>query len=131
MQRISVPVDVCPIAPSGEQKAPGWTLLLPPPAGAVVFGGAGFVVVGFAAPVVVFGAGTPVAGTDAATDADGDADGDGDGDGDGESDTDADTDGDAEPAAATDWVPGFAVEPQPARASRTITATVRRRRLMR
>ncbi|MFF5234029.1 hypothetical protein [Dactylosporangium sp. NPDC000521] len=128
VQRISVPVDVCPIAPSGEQKAPGWTLLLPPPAGAVVLGGAGFVVAGFGTPVVAFGApvvalgaGTPVPGADAATDSVGDGDGDTDGD--------AETDGEA--AAATVWAPGFAVEPQPARASRTITATVRRRRLMR
>lgn len=66
------------MAPSGEQNAPGWTLPTGPPAGAVVFGAGGFVVVfvfaGVGFLVVTTGTGTAgaVVGTiTGATDGDG------------------------------------------------------------
>ncbi|GAA2337159.1 hypothetical protein [Dactylosporangium salmoneum] len=90
---MSVPAEVYPNAPSGEQNAPGCTFPTGPAGGVVfttggfvvVFTGAGFVVVfpGAGLVVVVFpGAGTAgaVVGTSAAGLGEGDDDGDGLGD---------------------------------------------------
>jgi hypothetical protein len=63
VQRILVPADVYPIAPSGEQNAPGCTIGPGFPAGFVVFGGAGGFVVVFTGAgffVVTAGIGTVV-----------------------------------------------------------------------
>ncbi|MFB9187351.1 hypothetical protein ACFFX1_55285 [Dactylosporangium sucinum] len=121
-----MPLLVYPIAPSGEQNAPGVTIGPPPPPGAVVFGAGGFgaVVVFFGTAVVVFappGAVTPgappaPASTEAAAATDDDGDGDGLGD----------ADGDAW-AACTPLFAGVSAGPHPARASSVAAAMVSRR----
>lgn len=112
MHRILVPAFVTPVAPTGEQNAPGVTTgPPPPPAGAVVFGAA-FVVGGFAGGFTD----TDVPGTAAAADV---TTGDGDGLGEGL----GDSDGLGDAASGPVCLAGLASGPQAVSANTAVTAT--------
>ncbi|GAA4257595.1 hypothetical protein GCM10022255_074980 [Dactylosporangium darangshiense] len=134
MHCISVPADVYPIAPSGEQNAPGVTGFPAGGAGGVVFGAGGLVVVCGAPGVGFFPAGPVVGtlggatvGTVAVAAGTGDISCDADADGDAEEDGDAEAPATSQPVCWADVPSGPQAASPVAVTDAAARATMRRR----